>query len=258
MSEISEKELANKIRLLRQIKPSQSWVVFAKKRIFEQKEKLFIRKREKKPISFFSLVGLVRSFEGLRVAFSRKFAFASVLFLIVLFGLFGFARNSLPGDFLFPLKKAAESGQEVFIAQNDQIDYNLMIAQKRLEDLVKVVQKNSVKNLAPAINEYQANISKVADNLVKEKDKKRIKETVLKMAELQNKESEIKSYGVEIGSNQELEKAYAQKIIEMLESLIQNLKNRNLTEEQKNILKAAEKDLENKNYEGALIKILSI
>jgi len=163
--------------------------------------------------------------KGVKIAFSHKFAFALVLCLVILFGLFG-AQKSLPGDFLFPLKKIAENSRAIFVFQKDQSNYDFEVAQKRLDDLIKIAQKNSVKNLAPAINEYQANISKVAGNLAKEKEKKKIKKMILKMAELQNKEEKVKSYGVEIGDNKELEKVYIQKVIETLEPLIKDLRKR--------------------------------
>jgi len=253
---MTEKEFINKIRELRQIKPSQNWVVLAKKRIFEQEDSVIARQSEKEFVHNNSSVASV--FDRIKIVFSHKFAFASVLSLIILFGLFGFAQNSLPGDLLFSLKKITEDSQSVLISRKDQANYDFEMAQRRLEDLIKVAQKNSARNLAPAINEYQANISKVADKLAKEKDKKKVKEMVVKMTELQNKESEVKSYGVEIGDNKELKKAYAQKIIETLEPLIKDLKNRDLTEEQEKNLIEAEKDLANKNYEQALVKLLYI
>jgi hypothetical protein len=267
---MTEKEFINKIRGFRQIKPSQDWVVLVKKRIFEQEDSVIMRQCEKeKAISRadgnFTDGNLAHNgfsatsvFDRIKIVFSHKLAFASVLSLIILFGLFGFAQNSLPGDPLFSLKKIAEDSQSVLISRKDQSNYDFEMAQRRLEDLIKVAQRNSVKNLAPAINEYQANISKVADNLAREKDRKKVKEMVIKMTELQSKESEVKSYGVEIGDNKELEKVYAQKIIETLEPLIEDLKNRDLTEEQKKDLMEAEKDLANKNYEQALVKLLYI
>jgi len=253
---MTEKEFINKIRGFRQIKPSQDWVVLAKKRIFEQKDSVIARQSEKEFVYNNSSVASV--FDRIKIVFSHKLAFASVLSLIILFGLFGFVQNSLPGDPLFSLKKIAEDSQSVLISRKGQANYDFEMAQKRLEDLIKVARRNSVKNLAPAINEYQSSVSQIADKLAKEKDKKKVQEMVLKTMELQNKESKVKSYGVEVGSNKKLEKVYAQKIIETLEPLIKDLKNRDLTEKQERNLIEAEKYLADKNYEKALIKLLYI
>lgn len=260
---MTEKEFIKKIHCLRQIKPSQNWVVLTKKRIFEQEKPIVARQNYKQEKIYQGAVSGVFSIasqwiKGVKIAFSHKFAFALVLCLVILFGLFGFAQKSLPGDFLFPLKKIAENSRAIFVFQKDQSNYDFEVAQKRLDDLIKIAQKNSVKNLAPAINEYQANISKVAGNLAKEKEKKKIKKMILKMAELQNKEEKVKSYGVEIGDNKELEKVYIQKVIETLEPLIKDLRKRNLTEEQKKDLAEAEKYLAEKKYEQALLKLLYI
>lgn len=267
---MTEKEFINKIRGFRKIKPSQNWVILTKKRIFEQEDSVIVQQNEKENAisrvdGNFTGSNFVRNnfsvasvLDRMKIVFRHKLAFAPVLSLVILFGLFVFAQNSLPGDPLFSLKKITENGKSFLIPQKDQSNYDLEMAQNSLKDLTKVAQENSVKNLAPAINEYQANVSKVADNLANEKNREKVKEMVIKMKELQNKESKVKSYGVEIGNNKELEKAYAQKIIDTLEPLIKDLKNRDLTKEQEKALIEAEKDLANKNYEQALIKLLYI
>jgi hypothetical protein len=246
---MTEKQLIVKIQELRQIKPRKDWVVFTKKQIL----------REEKPAPAFSFISFIREMQrGERFVFQHKPAFASALMLAIFFGLFGFAQNAMPGDALFSIKKITEKSQSVFISQEKQPNYDLEMVQKRLEDLMKIAQRNSVKNLAPAISEYQANVSKVAENIAREKDTKKVKEMVLKMKDLENREAELKSLGIVIGENEELDRTYAQKIVEVLEPMIEDLKNRSLTEEQQELLAELEKDLENKNFEEALIKLLNI
>ncbi len=244
---MTEKQLIAKIRTLRQIEPSKSWVVLTKERILSE---------EKPRFTFMSFLKELQ--KGERFIFRYKPVFATALVGAVLIGLFGFAQRSLPGDVLFSVKRIAEKSQAVFISKKDQPNYDFEMVQKRLDDLIKVAQKNSVKNLAPAINEYQANVSKVAENIAEEKDVEKIKEMVLKMKELENKEAEIRSFGIAIGENEELDKTYAQKIVELLEHLVEDLKDRSLTEEQQKLLAEAEKDLADRDYEGALIKLLNI
>lgn len=250
MAKFTEKQLISKLQELRQIKPSNDWVVFTKEQVLG----------EEKPVPGFSFISFIREIQrGERFIFQHKPAFASLLVLAILFGLFGFAQNSVPGDTLFSIRKITEKSQAVFISQEEQPNYDFEMVQKRLEDLVKIAQKNSVKNLAPAINEYQANVSKVAENIAKEKDVKKVKEMVLKMKGLENKKAELKSLGiVGIEENEELDKTYAQKIIEMLEFLVEDLENRSLTEQQQETLTELEKDLADRDYEEALIKLLNI
>ncbi len=255
-----EGDFINKIRGLRQIRPSKNWVVLTKKRIFEEesiKEPIIAQQIHRGRASTdSSFVSLNRLFGEIRVVFNHKFAFATVFSLIILFGVLGFAKSSLPGDFLFPIKRMAEKGQAIFISQKDQSDYDLEMAQKRLKDLTKVIQDNSVEKLAPAINEYQANVSKIADNLTKERDSEKIREMVLKVQELDNQEKQLETLGAVIGENEEMNKAYAQQLIETLEPFIEDLKNSSLTEEQQKVLVEVEKDLTNKDYQDALLKLL--
>jgi len=259
---MAEGNFINKIRGLRQIRPSKDWVVFTKKRIFEE-EPVIARQYEKEnsrgqASTDSPFVSINRLFREMGVVFNHKFAFATVFSLMILFGVLGFARISLPGDFLFPIKRMAEKGQAVFISQENQPDRDFEMAQKRLKELAKVIQNNSVKNLALAINEYQANVSKVADNLAKENDSKKVKEMILKVQELGKQEKQLETLGAVIGENEELDKAYAQQLIKTLEPYIEDLKNSSLTEEQQKVLTEVEKDLADKNNEEALIKLLYI
>ena len=248
---MTEKDFINKIGQLKEIRPSKNWVVLTKEKIFE---------KEPIPVTGINLNGLrnffVSSIKGIRFSFGGRLAFASTLSVAILFGLFVSAQGSLPGSTLFPLKRITEKTQAMFISQKEQPNYNLEIAQKRLKELIEVTKKNSAKNLAPAINEYQASVSKVAENLSKTKNKKETKDILAKVQDLKSKESKIKSSAALIGPNKKMEAAYEEKTIETLEPYINDLKNRSLTDEQIEALKGVEKDLENKDYDDALMKLL--
>ncbi len=254
---MTDKELINKIRGFRDVKPSKNWVLLAKKRIFDE-EPIIAPRYEKKTDRERASVSLSNLFEEIKIIFSHKFAFASILSLLLLFGVFAFAQNSLPGNFLFPLKRVVENSQAVFVSQNEQSNYDIGIAQKRLKELVEVAQKNSVKNLAPAINEYQASISKVADNLYRAKDEKNIKEIVAKIQELKKQELGIKSLSdVVVPTNNSWDIASAQVLINMLEPFVEDLKSRSLTDEQKEALERVENYLQERDYDEALMELLS-
>ena len=74
---------------------------------------------------------------------------------------------------------------------------------------------------------------------------------VLKMKELENKESGFKSLGVESGDNKKVYMAYAQQLIKALEPLIEDLENRSLSEKQEKVLEEVEADLRDKKYDDA-------
>jgi len=235
---MTEEKLIRKIKELRQIKPSQDWVFFTKERILGEKE---------------TVIG--PSFiEVMRFIFSHKTAFATLTVFLVLVGVFGFAQKSVPGDTLFVIKKTFEKSQAVFVSEAEKPEYNLEQAKKRLEDLFKIAESNNTKKLAPAINEYQASISKIAESLAEEKDKEKLKKIVLEVQKLEEREERIKSLAVEMGRNIDLDYVLVRTII----NHIKDLETRTLTEEQQELLVEIKEEVEKENFEEALIKSLEI
>jgi hypothetical protein len=235
---MTENELIAKIRELRQIKPDKDWVVLTKSQILGEDS---VTQHRVLSNIFFPPLRLV--YTGLVVIF-------------ILFGLFGFAQNSLPGDLLYPIKKIVEKSQAIFVSEKELPKYNLEIANKRLEELNQIAQTNQAKKLAPAVNEVQASISETAKNLVK--SKKIDREIIEKSLELaKNKERAEKSLGINIG-NEETEESLNDFYKTQAEYLINDLKNRTLTEEEKIALEKAEKELISGNYLEALTIILNL
>lgn len=234
---MTETELIRKIRELRQIKPRKDWVVLTKSQIFQ--EQPIVRY----PISNI----LIRVGDFL---FGRKLALATVFSIFILFGVFSFARNSLPGDLLYPIKKITEMSQAVFVSEEGKPRLELEFANKRLEELNLIAQNNEVRRLAPAINEFQTNISQAAKNLVKLK--KIDKEIVAQTRKIEeNKEKVEKVLATKIET-----KDYDNVLAQLVESQIKELEGKTLSDEQQIILEAAKRDLEEGNYSEALTKIL--
>jgi len=86
---MAEGNFINKIRGLRQIRPSKDWVVFTKKRIFEEEPVIarqYKRENSRGPASTFTgspFVSINRLFREIKIVFSHKFAFATVFSLII-------------------------------------------------------------------------------------------------------------------------------------------------------------------------------
>lgn len=178
---MTEKELIAKIRELRQIKPKREWVVLTKSQILG---------KEITPERF-----LIFNFPVWRLAY------VSVFVVFILFGMFGFTQNSLPGDLFYPIKKITEKVQVVFVSEEEKPKVSLELTNKRLEELEKIAQTNQVENLAPAVNEFQKNISEAAKNLarIESSDPKEVKRFIDSVKEIKNKVKKIESYGVVIG-----------------------------------------------------------
>lgn len=227
---MEEKELISKIQKLRQIKPDQDWVVLTKSQILGE---------EKKCTSLFL-------FPFLKV----KPVYAGLVVIFILFGLFGMAQNSLPGDLLYPIKKITEKSQAVFISEEELPKYNLEIANKRLEELNKIAQTNQVKKLTPAISEFQSSVSQAGQKLTETK-KPKVKEIVEVTKKIEENKQKVESRGIEVGETTELDKA----LLQLIERQLKDLQVRSLTDSQKQIFLEAVEDFKAGKYADTLYKI---
>ena len=85
---MTEKQLICQLKKLQNIQPKKDWVVFTKSKIFEEDN----IGKEKGIVSLFSTI--IKELQiGERFVFQHKLAFASVLIIVVFFGLFGFAQS---------------------------------------------------------------------------------------------------------------------------------------------------------------------
>jgi long-subunit acyl-CoA synthetase (AMP-forming) len=170
--------------------------------------------------------------------------------------LFGLSFTSLPGEPFYLIKKLVERGQTVFVPEEERPKLELELANKRLEELSKIAEKNDVKKLAPAINEAKESVAQATKNLVK--SKKVDKEIVQKTLELEKKKQEVeKVLGIKLIEG-ETEEALENSLKEKSEYLIKDLENRTLTEDQKQILEKAKEYFENGDFAKALELLLTI
>ncbi len=224
---LTENELIGKLRELRQIKPRNSWVSLTKTQILGEEPKF----------TFFPYL---------------KPAFAGFIAIFVFIGIFSYdlVRNSLPGDLLYSIRKVAHEGQAVFISDEGKPAFQLKLANDRLEDLTKA----PVKNLAPTINEFQANISEAAKNLAKidatTSDPIAIKKIIEETKRLEENRQKVESLGVVIGEEATAELNNA--LGKITENLIEDLENRSLTEEKEEILSQMKELFEEGKYSEVL------
>ena len=223
---MTEKELIGKIRELRQIKPRKDWVSLTKSQVLGESA------RGRASVSFFPF---------------WKPALATVTAFGILFGVFSFAQNSLPGDILYSIKKITEKSQAVFVSEKELPKYNLEIANKRLDELNEIAQTNQVKKLAPAISEFQANMSEAAKSLatVKGQDVEKIVAQTKKLEENTKKVEEVLATKI---LSQETEESLISFYKTQAEMLINDLGNQTLTEEKEEILNQMKKLFEEEKY----------
>jgi uncharacterized phage infection (PIP) family protein YhgE len=222
--------LVREIKQLRKVKPRKDWVLSTKTQI----------------------LGKEQSFE--LFPFFRP-AYAGLFVLLVLLGLFEFSQGALPGESLYYLKKITERGQIILSSEDEKPGINLEFANKRLEELNQIAQRNEVKKLAPAMEEFRANVSEAAKNLPKLKkiDENLVLQTK-KLEENKEKIEKVLATKIEDGAYAEYISAMAQ----VVENQINDLEERTLTEEDEVLLREAKADFERGDYSDALVKILDL
>jgi hypothetical protein len=224
---MQEKELISLLKEMRGIEPKKDWVSFNKRELFGAEEQ----------ISFFP---------ALKPAFAGIFAF------LMIFGIvgYGLVKNSMPGDLLYAVRRAAHAGESIFVPQEDRTAFQLGLANDRLEDLVKA----SSKNLTATMNEFEANISAAARNLgtmnVSTSSPATIEKLVKETKKLEENKEKVEALGVILSETQTLQLNEALKKI--VGDLIADLEGRSLLEEQTEVLTQMKEMFEQEKYYQAL------
>jgi hypothetical protein len=224
---IQEKELICRLKEMRSIEPSKDWVSFNKRELFKGEEQGF-------------------SFLALKPAFAGVFAF------LMIFGIagYGMVKNSMPGDLLYSVRKAAHFGESIFVSDQDKTAFQLSLANDRLEDLVKA----SSKNLTPTMNEFEANISEAVRTLgtmsVSTSSSATIEKIVKETKKLEENKEKVEALGVVLSGKQTSDLNEALKKI--VGDLIADLEERALADGQAEILAQMKEIFEQEKYYQAL------
>jgi len=108
---MTQAEIIKQLQGLKEIKPNQDWVVLTKSQILRTEKPVF------SPFAIFSP--------------AKVYSCAGMVFVLLLVGIFGFAQNSLPGDFLYSIKKITERSQAVFISESEKPNFQLKLTSNR-------------------------------------------------------------------------------------------------------------------------------
>ncbi len=231
---MTEKDLIKQLKGLKEIKPRNEWVLLTKRQILSEESGVSVR----------------HSMSNIFAVFQWKLAFAPVVSVFIVIGLFGFANTTVPGDFLFPVKKAAEIAQIGLSLTSEKPEVHLRLANRRLEELSSIAETNKVRNLAPAIKEFQDSITEAVNGL-SQSDSATLKDLAAETQKMEVTKQRIESVlGIQIGG--ETGKFENQ----LIGYLISDLEKRSLSEEDQKLLAEAKKYSEAGDYTLSLEKIL--
>lgn len=259
-----EKDLIQKLTLFKEIKPRESWVLFAKNQILEQNN----AELNAEPRGSWALLNQVKQLSYLRIPSGIKvlpagrflyfekpaYVFAALAF-VVLGGVgYQISQNSLPGDALYSVRSVIEKAT----ISSDPLA-SVGVAQRRLEDLRKVVEENRVKNLVSATQEFNHSVVEASKGLLElvENEPDKALQASRELVQLQKGKAQIEQIlGVAIGGEEVAELESATKIL--VEAELNDLVERTLTADQEDLLEQAIVAYQAGNYETALEHIWSI
>lgn len=249
-----EKNLAQKLTLLKQVEPKDSWVIFAKTQILSQAQEEVGQESLVGQARF--LVSYLRYVEKTirRAQAKPAFVFAALAFIVIGGVGLRISQNSLPGDTLYSVRSVIEKAT----TGSDPLA-SLEVAQRRLADLRKVVESNKVKNLPQATKDFNQSVAEVSKGLLAlvENEPDKALQLSRKLVQLQEGKAQIEQIlGATIGVEEALELTNATKVL--IEAELEDLETRTLTSTQEELLKQAVVAYEAGDYAEALENIWSI
>lgn len=242
----NENDLVQKISLLKSIEPKDNWVLFAKNRILEQGASA------KEEVGQESLVGQVgRVISYLRYLEKPALVFTALTFVVL--GGVGFqvSQNSLPGDALYPVRMAIEKATANLTEDSGLA--SIETAQRRLEDLKRVVDENRVRNLSTATEEFTRSVADVSRSLkaLVEQEPAKALQASRELVQLQKDKAQLEQIlGAVLGEVESSELMNATRILALTE--LKDLTTRTLNEKQETLLEEALRAYADSDFERAL------
>ena len=182
-------------------------------------------------------------------------SFALIALLIVS------AQTATPGDLLYNLKRFSEKGQMALISPENQQEYNLLLANRRLDEVSELITRNEIEKLSAAIDELEKMKSKIQRDFAQSIESKPKEEAVEiarnfapSILEIEDKE-ELLIGSLGVRAEDEISSSAAKDLASLL---IDDLKNRSLTEKDEELLESAIEYFENGNYRTSLRTLLGI
>lgn len=148
---MEDKEIIEKIKELKAVKPTKEWAFWLKSNILEKgKQEELVRKPQFKLVSW---------------RFVSRYSKVWIPSLLAVFFVFSFAyaQFTLPGNIFYPLKTVAQNARIYLAPANQKPVVRLEIAKARLNDLMKV--RNHQQAVALVIQNTQENLKNVPEDI---------------------------------------------------------------------------------------------
>lgn len=227
---MNDKQLIAKLQELRQIKPSQNWVVSLKKDIVGEQSRTTV----------FNVLP--------RSIFHHKLAYAVITMFLVLAGVLG-------GLFLIPTSNNNKFEADLLAAAVES-RYSLEIASKKLENLTEIVKTRDADKIASAVNDANESIAIASRTITKDivSNPKALKEIAASIKKIDQDRNNLQTLGVIVDSDYQLNNV----LQPLVQSEIESLEKATLNENQQMTLKEIRGLYDEGQYTDTLEKILLI
>ncbi len=162
--------LVRKIKKLQLITPDTSWLESQRSfLLYEISRSINQPKREKAILAF----PLFNFFRVLRPAFAFALIAIVVISSLSTVGVISASQNTLPGDFLYPVKMAVEKTQLTFTpSQENRTKLSIKFATQRIDEFTQLIEKpDKTKDLGKAVQKFTQEIVSVQQNINTLKEK---------------------------------------------------------------------------------------
>jgi len=227
-----QEDIIYKLKALQSVEPEGKWVAETERKLMRKasvfgvkndillsSSDIFARKPKVNIFSFFPNRVAV-SFASLAIVFT-----GGVLTV-------GASQSSLPGETLYPVKKAGEQVALAVASEQDKPKVEIQQAGKRLEELVQISQKSSDteqhKKVEQLVTDFEAKVSSANEHLTRLSQNESTEKTkVVDTAKVVNSQSEKYSEVLE-KTNASLPETVQEKVAERVESAAKTTQKTNL------------------------------
>lgn len=164
--------VVRKLKKMKRIGPNSLWLSSQKNFILSEISQSQKEQKERKP----SLVLPLFNFNVLKI-FKPSFAIALVVIVLIsslaTVGVISAAQNSLPGDFLYPVKTALEQTQLTFTpSQENKTKLSIKLATQRMDEFTQLIDKpDNKEDIEKTVKKFTEQLVNVQQGIDKLKQK---------------------------------------------------------------------------------------
>lgn len=156
---MENREIVKNLKKLAQIKPSQEWRDLTRGNLinqinWEKRQEIFSSQPK---TGFLNWIG---NFQPAALAACFLIIFIGGPWLTIMA-----SQSSLPGEFLYPIKRAAEGVQARIVSGEKQSKLQVEFANKRLEEFTKITKEVSNGNAKQVISDLKDNLAGASANI---------------------------------------------------------------------------------------------